>query len=59
MLPIEDLFVHLYVPEGLQLLVGLARDPGRRLVVVLPVRRPGLRPPDATAEEATWMMAGP
>jgi hypothetical protein len=45
------------VPEGPQLLADLARDPGRRPVVLL-VRRPDLRPPDATAEEATWMMVG-
>ena len=45
------------VPEGPQLLSDLARDPGRRPVVLL-ARRPELRPPDATPEEATWMMVG-
>jgi hypothetical protein len=45
------------VPEGPQLLANLARDPGRRPVVLL-ARRPDLRPPDATPEEATWMMVG-
>jgi hypothetical protein len=45
------------VPEGPQLLSDLARDPGHRPVVLL-VRRPELRPPDATPEEATWMMVG-
>jgi hypothetical protein len=45
------------VPEGPQLLDDLARDPGRRPVVLL-ARRPDLRPPDATPEEATWMMIG-
>jgi hypothetical protein len=45
------------VPEGPQLLDDLARDPGRRPVVLL-ARRPDLRPPDATPEEATWMMTG-
>ena len=45
------------VPEGPQLLDDLARDPGRRPVVLL-ARRPDLRPPDATPQEATWMMVG-
>jgi hypothetical protein len=45
------------VPEGPQLLDDLARDPGRRPVVLL-TRRPDLRPPDASPEEATWMMIG-
>ena len=45
------------VPEGPQLLDDLARDPGRRPVVLL-ARRPNLHPPDATPEEATWMMTG-
>jgi len=45
------------VPEGPQLLDDLARDPGRRPVVLL-ARRPDLRPPDATPEEATWMIVG-
>jgi hypothetical protein len=45
------------VPEGPQLLSDLARDPSRRPVVLL-ARRPDLRPPDATPEEATWMMVG-
>jgi hypothetical protein len=45
------------VPEGPQLLSDLARDPGHRPVVLL-ARRPELRPPDATPEEATWMMVG-
>jgi hypothetical protein len=45
------------VPEGPQLLSDLARDPGHRPVVLL-ARRPELRPPDATQEEATWMMVG-
>jgi hypothetical protein len=45
------------VPEGLQLLSDLARDPEHRPVVLL-ARRPELRPPDATPEEATWMMIG-
>jgi len=45
------------VPEGPQLLSDLARDPGHRPVVLL-ARRPELRPPDATPEEATWMMIG-
>lgn len=45
------------VPEGPQLLDDLARDPKHRPVVLL-ARRPDLRPPDATPEEATWMMIG-
>jgi hypothetical protein len=45
------------VPEGPQLLSDLARDPRHRPVVLL-VRRPELRPPDATPEEATWMVVG-
>jgi hypothetical protein len=45
------------VPEGPQLLDDLARDPKHRPVVLL-ARRPDLRPPDATPEEATWMMVG-
>jgi hypothetical protein len=45
------------VPEGPQLLDDLASDPAHRPVVLL-ARRPGLRPPDATPEEATWMMIG-
>jgi hypothetical protein len=45
------------VPEGPQLLADLARDPGHRPVVLL-ARRLDLRPPDATPEEATWMMTG-
>jgi hypothetical protein len=45
------------VPEGPQLLAGLSRDPTRRPIALL-ARRPDLRPPDATPEEATWMMTG-
>jgi hypothetical protein len=45
------------VPEGPQLLSKLARDPEHGPVVLL-ARRPQLRPPDATPEEATWMMVG-
>jgi hypothetical protein len=45
------------VPEGPQLLSELARDPEHGPVVLL-ARRPELRPPDATREEATWMMVG-
>lgn len=45
------------VPEGPQILADLARDPSRRPVALL-VRRPDLRPPDATPEEATWMVVG-
>ena len=45
------------VPEGPQLLADLARDPEHRPVALL-ARRPELRPPDATPEEATWMMTG-
>jgi hypothetical protein len=45
------------VPEGPQLLDDLACDPGRRPVVLL-ARRPDLRPPGATTEEATWVMIG-
>jgi hypothetical protein len=45
------------VPEGPQLLSDLAGDPEHRPVVLL-ARRPELRPPDATPEEATWMMVG-
>jgi len=44
-------------PEGPQLLDDLASDPAHRPVFLL-ARRPGLRPPDATPEEATWMMIG-
>jgi hypothetical protein len=45
------------VPEGSQLLTDLARDPEHRPVALL-TRRTDLRPPDATPEEATWMMIG-
>jgi hypothetical protein len=45
------------VPEGPRLLADLAVDPGRRPVVLLS-RRSELRPPGATSEEATWMVAG-
>ena len=45
------------VPEGPQLLSDLARDPEHRPVALL-ARRPELRPPDATPEEATRMMVG-
>ena len=44
-------------PEGPRLLDDLSRDPGHRPVALL-ARRADLRPPDATPEEAAWMMAG-
>lgn len=45
------------VPEGPRLLADLSRDPVRRPIALL-ARRPDLRPPDATPEEASWMIAG-
>jgi hypothetical protein len=45
------------VPEGPQLLADLARDPLRRPVAVL-AQRADIRPGNATAEEAGWMIAG-
>lgn len=45
------------VPEGPQILADLSRDPRRRPVALL-ARRADLRPENATAEEATWMMVG-
>jgi hypothetical protein len=45
------------VPEGPQILADLSRDP-RRSPVALLARRSDLRPENATAEEATWMMVG-
>ena len=45
------------VPEGPQILAGLARDPRRRPVAVL-AQRDGIRPGNATPEEAGWMITG-
>jgi hypothetical protein len=45
------------VPEGPQILADLSRDPRHRPVALL-ARRADLRPADATAEEATWMIVG-
>jgi hypothetical protein len=45
------------VPEGPQILANLARDPGQRPIALL-AQRSDIRPGNATAEEAGWMMVG-